>query len=131
MHDFVLKEIINTDISNELQAIGFDKSYIHKACDKFAYKNIKLFNLNVAQANILKQTALSLGADCGVHREVLTSKVEKTDVILGGSISQLRKICDKLKKQPFSMAKLAEQILLEINVEKRQTKLFFEIQWQI
>lgn len=123
MEEFVIKSLVTEDIESELEKIGFDIAYRAKASDKYKYKTLKIFDMTLPQANILKQTALSLGADCGVHREVLTSKVEKTDVILGGSISQLRKICDKLKKQPFSMAKLAEQILLEINVEKRQTKL--------
>ena len=100
MHDFVLKEIKNTDIQNELKLIGFDKSYIHKAWEKFEYRNIKVFGLNIPQANILKQTALSVGADCATHRETITGKVEKTDCIIGGSISQLEKIANKIKSFP-------------------------------
>ena len=34
MHDFLLKEISNTNIEKELEIIGFDKSYRHKAKDK-------------------------------------------------------------------------------------------------
>ena len=71
MHDFLLKEISNTNIEKELEIIGFDKSYRHKAKDKFEYKNFKIFNLSVAQANIIKQTAISVGADCATHRELL------------------------------------------------------------
>ncbi|MBQ8168851.1 dihydropteroate synthase [bacterium] len=123
MHDFVLKEIINTDISNELQAIGFDKSYIHKACDKFAYKNIKLFNLTVAQANILKQTALSVGADCATHRETITGKIDKTDCILGGSIAQLEKIADKLVGQPFGLKELGTKIKNIHAYKKNKTQI--------
>ena len=115
MDIFKLKELKNTDLETELEAIGFDKSYQHKAVDKYQYKTIKIFDLTLPQANILKQTAISVGADCGVHREVLTSKVEKTDCILGGSFSQLKKITQKLRLQPFKLAQLAD--LIEKNLD--------------
>lgn len=114
MSDFVLKNIEGA-LENELDLIGFDKTYLHKAVEKFKYKNIKIFALSIPQANILKQTALSVGADCGVHRETITCKVDKTDVILGGSFSQLRKIAQKLRKQPFKLSKLAD--LIEQNID--------------
>lgn len=110
MHDFLLKEIKNTNIENELEQIGFDKSYRNKASDKFIYKNFKIFNLTPAQANILKQTALTIGADCGTHSQVITGKIEYSNCILGGSISQIHKIAKKLQEQPFRL-KLLGQIL--------------------
>lgn len=109
MDEFILKDV-NADIKSELEQIGFDKSYLHKAVDKYRYKNIKIFDLSIPQANILKQTAIYVGADCAVHRETITSKIEKTDCLLGGSFSQLRKIAQKLKNQPFKLAKLAVEI---------------------
>lgn len=110
MHDFLLKELDNTNIETELTNIGFDKTYTNKAQEKFEYKNFKIFNLTVAQANILKQTALSVGADCGTHREVITGKIQTSSCILGGSISQLLKISKKLKMQPFKLKNLGLQI---------------------
>ena len=117
MHDFVLKEIVTDDLEKELSSVGFDKSYIKKARGKFVYKNIKIFDLTPAQANILKQTALSVGADCATHRETITAKVEKTDCILGGSLSQIEKIAGKLACQPFGLKKLGE-ILLQRHEKK-------------
>lgn len=118
MSDFILKNInieLNEDLEKELESIGFDKTYRHKAVEKFKFKNIKIFDLTIPQANILKQTAISVGADCAVHRETITCKIEKTDCILGGSFSQLRKITQKLRKQPFSLSKLAD--LIENNLD--------------
>ena len=114
MKEFILKDV-NTDLERELEQIGFDKTYKNKAVEKFCYKNLKIYDLSIAQANILKQTAISVGADCAVHRETITGKVENTDCILGGSFSQLRKIAQKLKRQPFSLSKLAE--LIEKNID--------------
>ena len=110
MHDFVLREIKKTNIENELKKIGFDKSYTHKAKEKFEYKNIKIYSLKPAMANIIKQTSLSVGCDCATHREVITGKIENSDCILGGSISQIKKVAEKLKFQPFGLKKLGEEL---------------------
>ena len=123
MQDFIIKELVTQNIESELEKIGFDKAYRVKATNKYRYKTLKIFNLSLPQANILKQTALSLGADCGVHRDILTANIQNTDVILGGSFSQLMKICEKLKQQPFSMKILAENILAQIDKHSRNTKL--------
>lgn len=121
MQDFILKEIVTDKIVEELEKIGFDKSYRERAQAKFRYKNIKIYSLNTAQANILKQTALSVGADCATHRETITGKTETTDCILGGSVSSLLKISEKLKSQPFSLKILGEKIAA-MTVLKKSSK---------
>lgn len=110
MNRFTIKEIVNSNLTKELDNIGFDKSYIQKAKEKFEYKNIKLFSLTLPQANILKQTAISVGADCGTPRGMITGEVQTMDCVLGGSISQLLKIAQKLKFQPFGLKELCEEI---------------------
>ena len=121
MSDFILKEVSN--IENELQQIGFDSSYLLQAENKFRYKNIKIFNLSVAQANILKQTALIFGADCAVNRNVITGNIAQSDVILCGSYSQLKKIANKLMSQPFKLAILGKKIHNFLEPQLRKTKL--------
>ena len=123
MSVFLLKEVSPVHIQSELEQIGFDTCYINKACDKFRYKNIKVFGLTPAQANILKQTALIFGADCGVNRNVITGNVEFSDAILCGSISQLKKIAAKLKNQPFKLGILGENINALLLSNTRKTKL--------
>ena len=93
MKDFIIKEIIGADIEKEIKAIGFENNFAQFVTDKYQYKTLKIFSLNAPQANILKQTALSLGADCATHREVITGKINSADCILGGSISTLKKNC--------------------------------------
>ena len=123
MDKFVLKELVTSNIEFELEKIGFDIAYRKKASDKYRYKTFKIFDLTIPQANILKQTALSFGADCAVHRDVLVNKIDKTNVILGGSYSQLIKICEKLRQQPFSLKILAENIESQLQNKNRKTKL--------
>ena len=107
MSRFLLREIPYSNIHVELAEIGFDSLYLDVISEKFRYKNIKIYGLSTAQANILKQTALIFGADCAVNRNVVTGKIETSDVILCGSYSQLQKIISKLKGQPFKLAMLA------------------------
>ncbi len=123
MKDFLVKEIINTDLGKEIKAIGFEKTYAANVVDKYEYKNLKIFGLNAPQANILKQTALSLGADCATHREVITGKIDSADCILGGSVSTLRKIAAKLEHQPFGLKFLKDAILKQLNDYPADTQL--------
>lgn len=123
MKNFVLREVKSSLIECELESIGFDSSYLHYATEKFKYKNIKIYDLSVAQANILKQTALIFGADCAVNKNVITGNIEKSDVVLCGSNSQLRKIASKLKGQPFKLGILAGEINDFLDSKSRTTRL--------
>ena len=123
MKDFCLKIINSRDICSELESIGFDQSYLEKAANKYRYLNIKIYNLSLPQTNILKQTALSVGADCAVNKGVLTANVEFSDCILGGSVAQIKQIVEKLKYQQFSMSVLSEEIDKQLELSKSEPKI--------
>ena len=123
MKDFCLKIINSRDICSELESIGFDQSYLEKAANKYRYLNIKIYNLSLPQTNILKQTALSVGADCAVNRGVLTANVKFSDCILGGSVAQIKQIVEKLKYQQFSMSVLSEEIDKQLELSKSEPKI--------
>ncbi len=124
MHEFLIKEIKNTDICTEIKKIGFDKAYALKGSEKFEYKNLKIYSLTPAQANILKQTAISCGCDCATHRDVITGKIELSDTVLSGSISQLKSIAQKLCFQPFGLKELGKNIEIFLNSLKiNETKI--------
>lgn len=114
MNNYFKMKFINIS-EKELLNIGFDKTYAHKGVNKHKFVSIKIYGLNCAQANILKQTAISVGADCAVHREVITGKVELSDCILSGSINQLDKIANKLKIQPFKLSFLGNEIQKQLS----------------
>lgn len=110
MKDFILREISYSDIELELSNIGFDSSYKKYAKNKYEYINIKIYSLTPAQANIIKQTALSTGADCATHRDVITGRVDSSNCIIGGSVSEICKISEKLLCQPFGLNQLGIQL---------------------
>lgn len=124
MQKFMVKKILKSELASEFKNIGFDEAYRFKALDKYRFFNLKIYDLTLPQANILKQTALSLGADCAVHRDVLISNIEKTDCILGGTISQLKKIANSLSTQQFGLSFLASDVLKAISDESvSETKI--------
>jgi len=108
--NFYIREISPESAGEVICSVGFDKAYAGRAVKKYGFKLIKICGLSCPQATIIKQVALSCGADAAVHREVITCRVEKTDVLIGATVAQLETICDKLKHQPFSLAKLAQQL---------------------
>ena len=121
MPEVFIKEITNKDIQTELQQIGFDEEYRYVASDKYKYKNFKIYNLTPAQANIIKQTALTIGADCATHKEVVRGNIDFSNAILGGSISQIKKISEKLKSQPFKLGEIGDNLYKQA-VKERTTK---------
>lgn len=124
MHDFLIKKISLTNIETELLNIGYDKSYSFKGKEKFEYLNFKIFDVSATQANIIKQLALSVGADCATHKQVITGEIKSSDCILGGNISQLRLIVQKLQLQPFGLKDLGNNLEEKIkNPPNSRTKI--------
>ena len=122
MDKFLIKTISGSDLEKEIINIGYDKSYAFKGKEKFCCLNFKIFGITSVQGNIIKQIALSVGADCATHRDVITGKIEKSDCILGGNISQLRVISQKLQLQPFGLKELGSLIEGQINNASSQTR---------
>jgi dihydropteroate synthase len=109
--EFYIRRILPEKAEKTVEEVGFDKPYIKTAVSKYKFSLYKIHNLTCQQAAIVKQTALSIGADAAVHREVITCKVEESGILLGCTDSQLKYLCEKLKKQPFKLAILAEKLL--------------------
>lgn len=107
MNDIFVKTVRN-DLTSELKSIGFDFSYIDVAVNKYKGETYKIYNLTPPEANILKQSCLSLGFDCAVNRETITCKCDKTNAILFATTAQLNELTKKLRVQPFRLKKLAE-----------------------
>ena len=110
MEDFLIKNVSEENVVKELYSIGFDEVYLQKISEKFVSNLYKVYSLTPVQATILKQTALSVGTDCAVNKGVLTHKTEKSDAILFGTASQIKKIIQKLQVQQFGLKQLAKNL---------------------
>ena len=111
MMDFLIKKIEGKLSQKDFENIGFSKNYTEAMLNKCVFLKLKIFDLTVIQANILKQAALSKGCDCAVHAGCLNNSVEKTDAILFGTKAQILQIANSLENQQFKMPFLAQKIL--------------------
>ena len=68
-----------------------------------------------SQLVILKQEMLSKGGEAAISREAGSLAVDKTDVLLMGTLRQYNELCKKLKMQPFGLRQLAEEIKTVLN----------------
>jgi len=83
---------------------------------------VRVFGVSSGVANIIKQEALASGIDAAVSRGSVTCSVDKTDVIILGSIRGLKLLVPRLKLQGFSLPALASE--LETLIEPAVSRVF-------
>lgn len=69
----------------------------------------KIEDIKSWEANVIKQHLLSLGSDSAIERAALIKNI-KTQTLIFGSVSQLRKLSEKLKNQPFNLSEISRKI---------------------
>jgi dihydropteroate synthase len=77
-------------------------------------------DLNVYGANILKQDALSIGADLAVPKNTVTCSVKKVDAILIATYRQLETLAKKELAQPFGLKDVAKELKKFLKAYKGQ-----------
>ena len=108
----------------EIALVGADAAGALLMAPKAVHRVVKVYGLMPKQANILKQEMLSKGGEVAVARGVVDSSVEKTDVLLMGTLRQYRDLIKKLRSQPFGLARLVEQIQEVLdNLEDRRHRV--------
>lgn len=119
-----MKIISKNFIEQEITNVGFSPDYLKIGLNKHKFINIKIFDLRPIEANILKQTALSCDCDCAVHRHTIDCKIDKTNCILSGTITQIIEVSKKLKKQPenLSLQDISQELINQIFLYKKQSK---------
>lgn len=77
-------------------------------------------DLNVYGANILKQDALSVGADLAVPKSTVTCSVKKVDGVLIATYRQLETLAKKELAQPFGLKDVAKELKKFLKAYKGQ-----------
>lgn len=91
-----------------LSLIGADEAGTRLMAPKAVHRVIKIENVPIKAAIILKQEMLSKGGEAAVCRGVGNLSVEHTDMLLMASVEQYNRMLKKLKLQPFGLKKIAE-----------------------
>ena len=107
----VVEKLSNTiDLHRELKFLGVDSGGVSILEDKGQLHLIRIRDLHVGAANILKQDALSIGADLAVPRGTVTASSARVDVLLIATERQLQMLAKKEKAQPFGLKALSAEL---------------------
>ncbi|MDH4226960.1 MAG: dihydropteroate synthase [Deltaproteobacteria bacterium] len=104
-----------TDAVREMERIGVDPAGIAMMAPKQFHRNLRIDDLSPAQANILKQDALSLGAEAAVAKGVVSCEASLTGCVLSGTEKQLRELVRKLGHQPYGLKAIGREIEAALN----------------
>lgn len=93
----------------------------HKIGQKMMSKKAQIHfflikNISAPAANILKQDALSVGAECVTHKDSILGTSENSNALLMATQAQIQRLVEKEKKQDFGLKNLAA--FLNQNFEK-------------
>jgi dihydropteroate synthase len=118
----VYKLTIN-DFNKAYEALGCDKTGIKILSKKSQINTILIKNLHVGAANILKQDALSIGADLAVPMGVIVARDKYVNAILIATNKQLEVLSQKELAQPFGLKQIAKELKKFIFPPQESTKI--------
>jgi dihydropteroate synthase len=114
-----IERLSNTiDAKSYLKELRVDGGAIKILASKMSSNLIYIRNLHVGGANILKQDALSVGADLAVPRGTVICEQPHVDCILIATTRHLEILSKKELSQPFGLKELAKKLSEIIKVKK-------------
>lgn len=111
-----------TDALKIIKTTGCDQYVHYKLAEKMLSGVIVIDDIDNKAANILKQDALSCGADAVISSDVSKFKSGKSRAVICATLNQTNKLSYKLKEQPFGLKELSLKIK-EINKEQNKRKI--------
>lgn len=100
------------DAKKELEKINVSTQGIQVMAPKALGLSIKLTDVKLGAANILKQEMLSIGGDAAVARGVVNGKLEFSDMILLGNLDKIKKLVKKLNYQTiFGLPEIKQDLI--------------------
>lgn len=82
---------------------------------KGLFRTVRVCDLDLRAANILKQEMLARGGEVAISREVYEWWGDKADCVIMGTLAQFEQLIEKLKAQPFGLRALALSIATALN----------------
>ena len=119
----IFKLAFDIDVDKALENLHVDTGAKTILKNKMHYHLIKIENLHVAAANILKQDALSIGAEVASPKGVITCEEKYVDVILMGTTKHLKTLSKKELAQPFGLKAVAKELASLVKEHKEEIKI--------
>jgi dihydropteroate synthase len=98
------------DAKDAIRKIGSDPASIDIMAPKAISKVIKLQDIVLQDAVIIKQDMLSIGGEVAVPRNTFELYKEKGDILIIGTIKQLFELVEKLNRHYPRLQKIATEI---------------------
>jgi len=114
---------VEKDIKQLLQSIDVDTAGVKIMAPKADILCFHITQIRCGAANILKQDALSIGADFAMPNGTIECKNRIPQGVLIGSKRALKQLCKKLKAQPYGLKDLAEKIETFFNPKSYELKI--------
>jgi len=87
-----------SDARKEIEKIGSDPNSIDIMAPKAVFKVIKLEEVVLQDAIIIKQDMLSLGGEVAIPREAFELQKNPAAILIMGTVTQLRELTGKLQR---------------------------------
>ncbi|MCX5974120.1 MAG: dihydropteroate synthase [Coprothermobacterota bacterium] len=100
----------SAEIDQVLHEIGVHPQSLSIMRGKGQSFAIRFSELDPRAANVLKQEMLARGGEAAISWKALNLNEETTDVLLFGTLTQLRLLVEKLTRQPFGLKELATML---------------------
>jgi len=98
------------DARNAIQKIGSDSHSINIMAPKMVSKVIKLENVVLQDAIIIKQDMLSIGGEVAVPKNTFELHKKTGDILVVGTFKQLNELVEKLDRHYPRLKKIAKEL---------------------
>jgi len=116
----VKKKLIQdlSDAEKVMESLNVHNKVRKMMAEKSLFHVLEIDDVSSPAANIMKQIAISRGSDAVVNQKVVMNDIEKSIVLLPGTVRELKLISEELKKQDFGLPGVGEQILSILKKDK-------------
>ncbi|WP_457595186.1 dihydropteroate synthase [Hydrogenimonas sp.] len=111
------------DAVHFLKRLGCDRGGASIMAKKMGTMLFAVRGLSCAAANILKQDAISVGADLALPKGAVGCDRERYDAVLMGTRRQMEALIEKEKLQPLGLKGLAEALVRFMRIPRKSVRI--------
>ncbi len=113
----------DTNSAKVMERLGVDKPGIKIMAKKAEIFLFYIADMHVGAANILKQDALSVGADLAIPNGTITCAFKRVDALLIGTKKHIEILAKKELAQPYGLRELAKELRGYLDQKRYEPKI--------
>lgn len=98
------------DAKKEIEKIGCDPYSVDIMAPKMVLRIVKLKNIILQDAVIIKQDMLSIGGEVAVPKDTFKLSGKNADILIIGTLKQLRTLVEKLNRHYPRLKKISKDL---------------------